>query len=88
MLRPSLWVYGMIQEKDRQRQIVDDWYKFDFRIIAGCIVSDSLRKVTDEHNRKTDSILTVRIGKDWRDKFEHTVDSLYSGDSLAIETVR
>lgn len=88
MLRPSYWVYGMSQPKDRQRQVAAAWYKFRYRIIAGCIVTDSLERAANEHNRITDSILTARIGKDWRDKFEHTVDSLYASDSSAIEIAR
>ena len=62
ILRPSLWVYGMAQEEDRQRQIVDDWYKFRFRIIAGCMVTDGSIKRANPIRLIRDGIV-VYVGK-------------------------
>jgi hypothetical protein len=84
LLRPSLWIYGMFNDKDRQRQIVDKWYNFYFRIVGTDVVNDSLVAAVEEHNKITDSILSKRIGKNWQARFEHSVDSLYSVDSTAI----
>ena len=86
--RPSYWVSGMIDPKDQERQIVDEWYTFRYVINGSCFVSNADRLATEKHNQKTDSILSSRIGKDWKARFEKTVDSLYSIDSLAIEIAR
>lgn len=86
--RPSYWVSGMIDPKDQERQIVDEWYTFRYVINGSCFVSNADRIATEKHNQKTDSILSSRIGKDWKARFEKTVDSLYSIDSLAIEIAR
>lgn len=88
ILRPSYWVSGMIDPKDQQRQLVDEWYGFSYRIKGSCMVSNADRLATEKHNEKTDSILSSRIGKDWKARFEKTVDSLYAIDSLAIEIAR
>ena len=82
--RPSLWVYGgPPSPRDHQRQIVDDLYHFRFDIkSSSCTVTPEIG--TDKHNQITDSIMTVRLGRDWQQRFEHSVDSLYTLDSLAI----
>ena len=86
--RPSYWVSGMINPKDQERQIVDEWYTFRYVINGSCFVSNADRIATEKHNQKTDSILYSRIGKDWKARFEKTVDSLYAIDSLAVEIAR
>ena len=84
ILRPSLWVYGMFREKDRQLQQAAQIYKFLFLIKGGCFVSDTLMDVAEKHNKVTDSILKIRLGENWRDRFENTADSLFAVDSIAI----
>ena len=81
---PSLWVYGgPPSPRDHQRQIVDDLYHFRFVIkSSSCTVSPEIG--TDKHNQITDSIMTVRYGRNWQQRFEYSVDSLYTLDSLAI----
>jgi hypothetical protein len=79
---PSLWVYGMISPKDNINWIVARWYGFNFDIKGGCTTPQDIGK--EEHNRKTDSILSARIGKDWEQRFDKSVDSLYSLDTLAV----
>ena|ERR1051325_6194635 len=83
-LYPSLWVYGgPPEQKDYQRQILDRWYDFRFTIKSSlCTVAPD--KDTEAHNKKTDSVMTARLGKDWYKRFEKSVDSLYAIDSLAI----
>jgi len=88
ILRPSYWVSGMTNPKDQQRQTVDEWYKFRYVIKGSCFAANEDRQASEKHNRKTDSILSLRIGKDWKTRFEKTVDSLYAIDSLAIEIAR
>lgn len=84
ILYPSFWVYGRANDsKDHQRQIVDAWYKFRF-IIKSSRCTDTPRDDTDKHNEFTDSIMSARIGKNWYQKFEKSVDSLYAIDTLAI----
>lgn len=81
---PSLWVYGGPSDpKDDQRQIVDAWYNFRF-IIKSSRCTDTPEDGTDKHNKITDSIMTARLGKDWYQIFERSVDSLYAIDSMAI----
>jgi len=86
--RPSYWVSGMTDPKDQQRQLVDEWYGFTYLINGSCMASNADRIASEKHNQKTDSILSSRIGKDWKAKFEKTVDSLYAIDSLAVEIAR
>lgn len=87
ILRPSLWVGpGLSEPKDRQRQIVDEWYHF--RYVLGGTCTDAQLATKDQHNKKTESIMTVRMGKDWYKKFERSVDSLFTIDSLAIEIAK
>jgi len=81
-LRPSLWVYGMMQPNDAENSIVAGWYGFNFDIRGGCVTPQDNEK--EEHNRKTDSILTARIGKDWEKRFNKSVDSLYNIDTSAL----
>lgn len=88
ILRPSWLIYGLPDEKERQRSIVDDWYGFRIRRVGGCMISDSLRDVVEQRNSITDSVLKIRIGPDWMIRFEKTVDSLYSIDSIAIAIAR
>jgi hypothetical protein len=84
ILYPSLWVYGGPPDpKDHQRQIVDEWYHFRFKIKSSRC-TDSPEEGTDKHNKFTDSIMTARLGKDWYQKFERTVDSLFAVDSMAV----
>jgi|GEM_PF-3634786 len=82
---PIYEVYGMPNEKDKQRQIVDYTYKFRFHIIGGCEVDDMTKVRTEINNEKTNKIMISRYGKHWMGKFERSVDSLYSLDSLAID---
>jgi len=80
---PSLWVYGGIPgPKDEIREVVDNWYNFKYSFRGGCLISPE--KGTKEHNEKTDSILSARIGKDWEQRFDKSVDSLYFIDYSAI----
>jgi hypothetical protein len=88
ILRPSYWVSGMINPKDQQRQLVDEWHGFSYLIKGSCMVSNADRFATEKHNQKTDSILSNKTGKNWKARFEKTVDSLYAIDSLAIEIAR
>ena len=83
---PSLLVYGMHQPEDAERCIVDAWYGFRFKVMGGC--TTPMADGTAEHNQRTDSILTSRIGKDWREKFNKSVDSLYAIDTTAISIAK
>ena len=85
---PEYQVYGMHQEKDWQRQTVDRIYKFRFSIVGGCTTDDKIRAAAEKQNKITDRIMIARYGKDWLDKFENSVDSLYTLDSLSIEIAR
>lgn len=85
---PEYHVYGMHQEKDQQRQLIDHKYKFRFTIVAGCLVDNEIIASAEKQNKITDRIMTSRYGKNWLDKFENSVDSLYAIDSLAIEIAR
>jgi hypothetical protein len=84
ILRPSFWIFGLPDRKDHQRQIIAPIYKFRYKIKGNCLVSDSLVKACDKHNKTTDSVLLSRLGANWKTKFEYSVDSLYSLDSLSV----
>ncbi len=80
---PSLLIYGGLPEpKDRQRQIVDEWYKFRF-IVMSYQCNNPAPNSTYEHNLKTDHVMSERFGYNWYQKFENSVDSLYAIDSFA-----
>lgn len=86
MTYPSYWVYGMHEEKDRQRAIIASrLYGFRFMVTGGCTVTTEQEYETLAHNKVTDSIMSKRIGKNWLQKFEKSADSLYSLDSTAIK---
>ncbi|WP_291150804.1 hypothetical protein [Flavobacterium sp. UBA7680] len=75
---------GLPDEKDKYRYIVDNWYNFRF-VVSGTSCTDINNQTVDiNHNNRTDSILKKRIGKNWKEKFEKSVDSLYKIDSLAM----
>lgn len=84
---PTYWVTGMIEDKDRQRQIIDAQYGFRFRIKSGCLVNDSILEFVERHNLKTDSIMKSRYGTNWIERFESSVDSLFAIDSVCIQLV-
>jgi hypothetical protein len=75
---------GLPNYKDKYRYIVDRWYNFSFRVTPGGCTNQDEYKINEVQNHKTDSLLKKRIGKNWRDKFEKSVDSLYKIDSLSI----
>ncbi len=72
---------GLPDPADKYRYIVDSWYGFTFTVNGNCTTQYA---VDANRNNKTDSILKKRIGKDWHERFEKTVDSLYRIDTLAI----
>jgi hypothetical protein len=76
---------GLPNYKDKYRYIVDRWYNFSFRVTAGGCTNQNEYEIDESQNHKTDSLLKMRIGKNWREKFEKSVDSLYKIDSLSIE---
>lgn len=81
---PRYEVYGLHQERDRQRTFIDHQYGFRYQIVGGCTVDERTRIEAETQNQKTDKIMTSRYGKDWMEKFEHSVDSMYAIDSIAI----
>ena len=70
--------------KDKYRHIVDNWYNFSFEVTPGGCTNQDKYEIDKNQNHKTDSLLKSRIGKNWREKFEKSVDSLYKIDSLSI----
>ena len=76
---------GMPNYKDKYRYIVDRWYNFSFRVTSGGCTNQNEYKIDASQNHKTDSLLKKRIGKNWRKRFEKSVDSLYNIDSLSIK---
>ncbi|RZK07003.1 MAG: hypothetical protein EOO46_14920 [Flavobacterium sp.] len=78
---------GLPKQDDKYRYLVDGWYGFRFRT-TGSSCTDVDRNIDIDQNKKTDSILTKRIGKDWMQKFERTVDSLYAIDTLVTNIAR
>lgn len=78
---------GLPKIDDKYRYLVDGWFGFRFRTTSSSC-TDVDRNIDMEQNKRTDSILTKRIGKDWMQKFEKTVDSLYAIDTLAASIAR
>ena len=70
--------------KDKYRYIVDNWYNFSFEVTPGGCTNQDKYEIDENQNHKTDNLLKSRIGKNWREKFEKSVDSLYKIDSLSI----
>jgi len=85
---PSLLVFGLPNPEDEERYIVAGLYHFRYRIMGGCIIPDSLHNSIEINNKITDSILNARLGKNWNLKFENSVDSLYSIDTISINIAR
>ena len=75
---------GMPNYKDKYRYIVDRWYNFSFSVTPGGCTNQDEYGIDEVQNHKTDSLLKKRIGINWREKFEKSVDSLYKIDSLSI----
>jgi len=78
---------GLPKPDDKYRYLVDRWYGFRFRT-TGSSCTDVDRNIDIEQNKKTDSIVTRRVGKNWMLKFERTVDSLYIIDTLITNIAR
>ena len=78
---------GLPDPKDKYRKKVSRWYKFRF-IVEGYGCTDPRDNTIYEQNKKTDSILSARIGQDWEKRFEVSVDSLYNIDTTAIHIVK
>lgn len=88
-VRPTFTIRGGIPDpKDRYRYIVDRWYHFSFRVTSGGCTNQYEYSIDHARNHTTDSILKKRIGKNWRDRFEKSVDSLYNIDTLAIHIAK
>ena len=79
---------GMMQPEDKYRYIIDRWYGFRFVVNGNTCTDPNNMNIDLNHNNRTDSILKKRIGKNWYEKFEKSVDSLYSLDTLAVFIVR
>lgn len=73
---------GKPDSKDRLRYLVADSYNFRF-IVTGGDCTDADMADYSKHNKKTDSIMTIRVGKDWYQRFEKSSDSLYEIETLA-----
>ncbi|KAF2513870.1 hypothetical protein [Flavobacterium foetidum] len=82
---PTYTVFGGPPDpKDQYRYIIARWYNFRFSVNGTSCTNIVDHSADVRHNNRTDSILQRRIGKNWRDLFENSVDSLYKVDSLAI----
>ena len=77
----SSLVYGaQPQTQVDERQTIDHWYNFYF--INGKFTT--MPGIDFIHSKRTDSIMSSRFGKDWHDRFEKSVDSIYRIDSMTI----
>ncbi|KFF06664.1 hypothetical protein [Flavobacterium reichenbachii] len=84
-LSPTYTIRGGLPDyKDKYRYVIDRWYNFSFRVTAGGCTNQDEYPIDEAQNHKTDSILKKRIGINWRERFEKSVDSLYKIDSLSI----
>ncbi|MFB9080431.1 hypothetical protein ACFFLS_20055 [Flavobacterium procerum] len=82
---PTYTVFGGPPDpKDQYRYIIAKLYNFRFSVNGTSCTNIVDHSADVRHNNRTDSILQRRIGKNWRDRFENSVDSLYKVDSLAI----
>ncbi len=81
---------GRPKPSDKYRyQVAQRIFGFRF-IVTGNACTDvrDLDSLEVANNKRTDSILTKRIGKNWYEKFENTVDSLYCLDTLAVSIAK
>lgn len=81
---PKWMVYGIPSLLDKAAYEAARLMNFEFISVAGCIVSDSLKKAVSINNKATDQILTKKYGIDWYKLFEHKADSLYKHDSIKV----
>lgn len=85
--RPSYLIFGLPDAKFKQRQVIARKYRFVYQSVGNCEMTDSIRDAIKKHNKITDNELNSMLGEGWKKRFDYSVDSLYSLDSIAIFTV-
>ncbi|MFV5702847.1 hypothetical protein ACM55F_13325 [Flavobacterium sp. XS2P12] len=80
---------GFPKVDDHYRFLVaSKWYNFRFEVNGTTCTDPSNNDIDYKHNNITDSILKKRIGKNWKEKFEKTVDSLYIIDTTSVNIAK
>lgn len=74
--------------KDGARSVVAYNYGFYYYPVERAAIFSEEERSIQKHNDEVMRKLEKKWGKGWKSRFEYSVDSLYSIDSLAIEIVK
>jgi hypothetical protein len=78
--KPRILKYGEPGFTDKQCYKIAPQFGFSYDIVAGCVVSESLINGVNSYNAVTTSYLNKKLGKNWEEKFNLSVDSMYFAD--------
>lgn len=53
--------------------IVADRWNIRLKSVANCLITPQLKDSADQFNRRTDSLISLKHGKNWRKKFEKEI---------------
>jgi hypothetical protein len=84
--RPRILQYGEAMETDEQAFKLAPKFGFIYDIVANCIVTTPIVNGINTYNTVTIKYLTDKHGKDWKKKFDFSVDSLFRVDR--VDTIR
>lgn len=94
--KPRILQYGEPMRTDKQAFQTATRFGFTYDIVAGCAVTPPLVNGIDAYNAAMTTHLNKQLGKDWKNRFDFEVDSLFREDRvdtiqktiLAIEDIK
>jgi len=84
--RPRILQYGEALVSDEHAVKLAPEYGFTYDVVAGCLVTTPLVNGVDIYNSVTETFLNEKLGNDWREKLESSVDSLFR--VARVDTIR
>lgn len=85
---PVYQVYGLPSENGREISQAAQLMGFSYVSIAGCEVNSTLTASVEANNRKSDSILQKKIGKNWEKVLYRKADSLFALNTIALKLAK
>jgi hypothetical protein len=84
----QLWTYGLPHfERQNAEYVVAKKWGFEFKAVAGCNVSNGLKRRADRHNKKAEAAIAKKYGSDWKEKFEKEVDLEFESQEKIIALI-
>ncbi|WP_300666281.1 hypothetical protein [Fluviicola sp.] len=73
----EILVYGLHRNNTHEnaKQIVAFRWGISFKSVANCLISEPLKDSADIANKRTDSLISMKYGKNWHQKFEKEIET-------------